>query len=78
MPLIVNTTKNVIEVAEKRVTLTAKITNNIVSVAPIGIQGESGNLVVSSGDANKILTNNGTSVEWVTTPTNITLNGGYF
>ena len=76
--LIVTNTINSLSISDNKLTIVSSIVNNTISISSVGIQGSSGNLVVSSGDANKILTNNGISVEWTDIPTNLTLNGGYF
>lgn len=78
MSLIVNTTNNIIEIKNSKLKIIATNRSNIISSNVVGIQGSSGNLVVSSSNANKILTNNGTSIQWVDAPNNLTLNGGYF
>jgi len=76
--LVVTNTINQLSVSENKITLVSSIVHNTVSVSSIGIQGSSGNLVVSNADTSKILTNNGVSIEWTDTPTTLTINGGYF
>ena len=71
-------TVNKLSVADEKLTITSYFKVNSISVASIGIKGESGKIPVTLLDQNKILSNDGTNVEWIDTPTNLNLNGGYF